>query len=40
MIFKHYRAVVDEDAAKAWFSIMPPAQWPPQGWEFPIRRWR
>ena len=33
MIFKHYRAVVDEDAAKAWFSIMPPAQWPPQGWE-------
>ena len=25
MIFRHYRAIVAEDAAKAWFSIMPEA---------------
>jgi hypothetical protein len=40
MIFKHYRAVVDEEAAKSWFSIMPPEGWPPQEWKFPIQRWK
>lgn len=40
MIFKHYRAVVDEEAAKAWFSIGPPEAWPPKKWEFPIGRWK
>ena len=29
IIFRHYREVVDEDAAKAWFGIMPPAEWAP-----------
>jgi len=29
MIFRHYRELVDEEAAKAWFSIMPPAGWQP-----------
>jgi integrase len=32
MIFRHYREVVDGEAAKAWFAIMPPSVWPPQGW--------
>ena len=27
IIFRHYREVVDEDAAKAWFGIMPPDDW-------------
>jgi integrase len=27
MIFRHYREVVDEQAAKAWFSITPPEGW-------------
>jgi integrase len=30
IIFRHYREVVDEDAAKAWFGIMPPVVWPPK----------
>ena len=30
MIFRHYREVVDEEAAKAWFSITPPDGWQPQ----------
>ena len=29
IIFRHYREVVDEDAANAWFGIMPPAELPP-----------
>lgn len=32
IIFRHYREVVDEDAAKAWFGIMPPKRWPPKEW--------
>lgn len=31
MIFRHYREVVDEESAKAWFSISPPAGWEPAG---------
>ena len=27
IIFRHYREVVDEEAAKAWFGIMPPEGW-------------
>jgi integrase len=30
MIFRHYREVVTEDAAKVWFSIMPPDGWMPK----------
>jgi hypothetical protein len=30
MIFRHYREVVDEESAKAWFSITPPDGWKPQ----------
>jgi integrase len=30
IIFRHYREVVDEAAAKAWFGIMPPEVWPPK----------
>ena len=29
MIFRHYREVVDEESAKAWFSINPPDGWKP-----------
>jgi integrase len=32
MIFRHYREIVTEEDAKAWFSIMPPEVWPPAGW--------
>ena len=38
IIFRHYREVVDEDAAKAWFGIMPPAVWPPAEWRLRVRR--
>jgi len=31
MIFRHYRAVVDESAAEEWFGIMPPKDWVPAG---------
>lgn len=27
VIFRHYREVVDEEAAKVWFGIMPPDDW-------------
>lgn len=27
IIFRHYRELVDEEAAKAWFGIMPPDNW-------------
>lgn len=30
IIFRHYREVVDEEEAKAWFSIMPPDDWAEQ----------
>jgi integrase len=29
IVFRNYREVVDEEAAKAWFSIMPPEGWLP-----------
>ncbi len=32
MIFRHYREIVTEGDAKAWFSIMPPEVWPPADW--------
>jgi integrase len=34
MIFRHYREIVDAEAAKAWFSIQPP-----DGWIPPELRW-
>ena len=37
MIFRHYREVVDEEAAKTWFSISPPAGWLPKELPWPIR---
>jgi integrase len=30
MIFRHYREIVDEEAAKTWFSITPPLGWLPK----------
>jgi integrase len=36
IIFKHYRELVTEEAAKVWFSICPPADWAPD--HSPIRR--
>jgi len=38
MIFRHYREVVDGEASKAWFSIMPPEVWPPAEWRLRFRR--
>jgi hypothetical protein len=38
MIFRHYREIVDGDAATAWFSIMPPEVWPPADWRLRFRR--
>jgi integrase len=29
MIFRHYREIVDDEAAKAWWSIHPPEGWQP-----------
>ena len=37
MIFRHYREVVEEDAAKTWFSIMPPGGWLPKDLPWSIR---
>ena len=37
MIFRHYREVVTEEDAKAWFSIMPPEVWPPKEWKLRLR---
>lgn len=34
IIFKHYRELVDGDAAKEWFSIEPP-----EGWKPPMAKW-
>ncbi len=36
MIFRHYREVVDGEAAKAWFAIMPPEIWPPKEWRLRV----
>ena len=40
MIFRHYREVVDEESAKAWFSITPPDGWEPQGFLCPNKHRR
>lgn len=37
MIFRHYREIVDEEATKAWWSIMPPEGWEPAGLKWGIR---
>ena len=37
MIFRHYRELVDEEAAKAWFSVTPPEGWEPIGLKWSIR---
>ena len=37
MIFRHYREVVTEEDAKAWFSIMPPDGWLPKELPWSIR---
>lgn len=37
MIFRHYREVVTEDEAHAWFSILPPNGWQPQGLKHGLR---
>ena len=37
MIFRHYREVVDEEAAKAWFAIAPPEGWEPSGLRWALR---
>ncbi len=36
-VFRHYREVVDEAAARAWFSITPPEGWEPSGLKWSIR---
>ncbi len=37
MIFRHYREIVDQESAKAWFSIMPPDGWKPQELQWSVR---
>lgn len=37
MIFRHYREVVDEVAAKDWFSLLPPEDWEPSGLRWALR---
>ena len=37
MIFRHYREVVEEDAAQAWFAITPPDGWQPSELKWSIR---
>ncbi|MEI7908311.1 MAG: tyrosine-type recombinase/integrase [Verrucomicrobiota bacterium] len=37
MIFRHYREVVTDDAAKVWFSITPPEGWQPAELKWSIR---
>ena len=37
MIFRHYREVVDEAAAAAWFALMPPEGWEPSGLKWSIK---
>ena len=41
MIFRHYREVVTEESAEAWFAITPPEDWQPPGLDWALRdRWR
>jgi integrase len=37
MIFRHYREIVDEEAARTWFGMMPPDGWLPKELPMPIR---
>lgn len=37
MIFRHYRAVVDEASAEEWFGITPPDGWVPTGLKHGLR---
>ena len=37
MIFRHYREIVDEQSAEAWFAITPPDGWQPGGLSWNIR---
>ena len=37
MIFRHYRAVVDEPSAEEWFGILPPDGWVPTGLKHSLR---
>ncbi len=39
MIFRHYREVVTEEDAKAWFAITPPDGWLPKELPWSIREW-
>jgi hypothetical protein len=36
-VFRYYREVVDADAAKAWWSIMPPDDWQPNGLKWTMK---
>jgi integrase len=38
MIFRHYREIVDDEAAKAWFSIRPPDGWVPPELKWSIKQ--
>ncbi len=37
MIFRHYREIVDEESARAWFGILPPDGWMPTGIKHSLR---
>jgi integrase len=37
MIFRHYREIVDEEAARTWFAITPPDGWIPSGLKLSLR---
>ncbi|GEM_PF-4601277 len=37
MVFRHYHEIVDEEAAKAWFSITPIAGWQPPELQWSVR---
>jgi integrase len=37
MIFRHYREIVDEEAARTWFGITPPDGWMPTGLKHSLR---
>jgi hypothetical protein len=37
MVFRHYREIVDEESAKAWFAVTPPEGWLPAELKWSIR---
>jgi hypothetical protein len=37
MIFRHYREIVDEEAARTWFGMTPPDGWVPTGLKHSLR---